>query len=353
MSERLSSGHPRLDAVLGGGLPAHAHQHRHRAARHRQDDPGAAVRVRQRDAPSARRCTCPPCPSRSRRSSATARRSTSSRRRPSGRAVFYEDLGSILNDARPGRGLSSASTSCSRSAGPASSSSTASRRSRAYADDEPSFRALPARARRPAQRRSRRTRSGSASTTRTRSPSAPEFAVADAIIALATDRTAERETRVLRVLKLRGSGFRRASTPTGSRSAGSTSSRGWPTPWRSTTTRSAATGSPRASPRSTSCSATATGPAPRPSSPARRASGKTLMGLHFVFNGARAGEPGDHRHAPGEPDPARADRCAASAGALEEPGIELMYRSPVDLYIDEWVYDLLDTVERSRRPARR
>ena len=24
-----------------------------------------------------------------------------------------------------------------------------------------------------------------------------------------------------------------------------------------------------------------------------------------------------------------------------------MYRSPVDLYIDEWVYDLLDSVERT------
>jgi circadian clock protein KaiC len=36
---------------------------------------------------------------------------------------------------------------------------------------------------------------------------APEFAVADAIIALAAKRTAERELRVLQVLKLRGSRF--------------------------------------------------------------------------------------------------------------------------------------------------
>ena len=36
---------------------------------------------------------------------------------------------------------------------------------------------------------------------------APEFAVADAIISLATTRAAERETRSLRVLKLRGSEF--------------------------------------------------------------------------------------------------------------------------------------------------
>src|SRR5207244_11546649 len=36
---------------------------------------------------------------------------------------------------------------------------------------------------------------------------APEFAVADAIIYLATPRVAERETRALRVLTLRGSAF--------------------------------------------------------------------------------------------------------------------------------------------------
>jgi circadian clock protein KaiC len=36
---------------------------------------------------------------------------------------------------------------------------------------------------------------------------APEFAVADAIVSLSTERTAEREVRAFQVLKLRGSGF--------------------------------------------------------------------------------------------------------------------------------------------------
>ena len=36
---------------------------------------------------------------------------------------------------------------------------------------------------------------------------ATEFAVADAILSLSTDRTAERETRVLQILKLRGSSY--------------------------------------------------------------------------------------------------------------------------------------------------
>ena len=43
---------------------------------------------------------------------------------------------------------------------------------------------------------------------RNQAADAPEFAVADAIIALHANRTAERELRVLQVLKLRGSGFR-------------------------------------------------------------------------------------------------------------------------------------------------
>jgi circadian clock protein KaiC len=31
----------------------------------------------------------------------------------------------------------------------------------------------------------------------------------------------------------------------------------------------------------------------------------------------------------------------------DDPAIEIMYRSPVDIYIDEWVYDLLHTVART------
>jgi circadian clock protein KaiC len=34
--------------------------------------------------------------------------------------------------------------------------------------------------------------------------------------------------------------------------------------------------------------------------------------------------------------------------SLHEPNVEVMYRSPIDIYIDEWVYDLMDTVERTK-----
>ena len=33
--------------------------------------------------------------------------------------------------------------------------------------------------------------------------------------------------------------------------------------------------------------------------------------------------------------------------SLADEGVELMYRSPVDIYVDEWVYQLLETVERT------
>jgi circadian clock protein KaiC len=75
-------------------------------------------------------------------------------------------------------------------------------------------------------------------------------------------------------------------------------------------------------------------------------SGKTLMGLHFVMNGARQGEPGVI--ATLQENPTQLERVLAGFGwSLREPNVEIMYRSPVDIYIDEWVYDLLDTIERT------
>ena len=32
---------------------------------------------------------------------------------------------------------------------------------------------------------------------------------------------------------------------------------------------------------------------------------------------------------------------------IAHPAVEVMYRSPVDIYIDEWVYELMKTVERT------
>jgi circadian clock protein KaiC len=74
-------------------------------------------------------------------------------------------------------------------------------------------------------------------------------------------------------------------------------------------------------------------------------SGKTLLGLHFLFNGARLGEPGIL--ATLQENPTQLARIAAGFGwSLEEDNVHLMYRTPVDFYLDEWVYDLLESAQR-------
>jgi circadian clock protein KaiC len=73
-------------------------------------------------------------------------------------------------------------------------------------------------------------------------------------------------------------------------------------------------------------------------------SGKTLMGLHFIFNGAQAGDPGVIASC--RRTPCSSSGSSAGGWTLQQPAVELMYRSSVDVYIDEWVYDLLETVER-------
>jgi circadian clock protein KaiC len=74
--------------------------------------------------------------------------------------------------------------------------------------------------------------------------------------------------------------------------------------------------------------------------------GKTLLALHFIFAGAGRGETGVI--ATFQENPTQLERILKGfSWSLDDPGVELMYRSPVDLYLDEWVYDLLDTVHRT------
>jgi circadian clock protein KaiC len=175
---------------------------------------------------------------------------------------------------------------------------------------------------------------------------APEFAVADAILSLSTEHTAEREMRVLQVLKLRGSGFLtgkhtyrlspagldvfpRLADPLHDASYGGDVERiscgidaldqmlsgGY---WRGSSTLIA-------------------GPS---------GAGKTLLGLHFIFDGAQRGETGVI--ATFQENPVQLERILQGfSWSLKDPGIELMYRSGVDLYLDEWVHDFLTTVQRT------
>jgi len=175
----------------------------------------------------------------------------------------------------------------------------------------------------------------------------PEFAVADAILELTAASSGQRELRSLHVRKLRGSGFKSGGhayrvTPQGLRLfprladvpaagryplGGDRISTGIPALdsmldgglWRGSSTMIA-------------------GPS---------GSGKTIMGLYFVYGGARLGEPGIIATLQENPT-----QLARMVGALNwpltDPAVEIMYRSPVDIYIDEWVHDLLRAAETSR-----
>lgn len=75
--------------------------------------------------------------------------------------------------------------------------------------------------------------------------------------------------------------------------------------------------------------------------------GKTLLGLHFVFGGAQQGEPG--LIATLQENPTQLERVVRSFGwSLADDDVEVMYRSPVDIYIDEWFYELLERIDRGR-----
>jgi circadian clock protein KaiC len=72
--------------------------------------------------------------------------------------------------------------------------------------------------------------------------------------------------------------------------------------------------------------------------------GKTLMGLHFIVAGAGSGERGIVASL--QENPTQLARVAHAFGWALDDSVTIMYRSPVDLYIDEWIYELLDMVDR-------
>jgi circadian clock protein KaiC len=172
----------------------------------------------------------------------------------------------------------------------------------------------------------------------------PEFAVADAILSLSAVQTAERETRVLQVLKLRGSSF------LSGQHTYRLSADGF-----DVFPRLADTGVEEAYDLSgmrissgikgldemlgegfwAGASTLVAGPS---------GAGKTVMGLHFLFNGAHQGE--RVLMAALQENPSQLERTARGFGwSMSDPNVELMYRSSVDLYIDEWVHHLLERAD--------
>lgn len=75
-------------------------------------------------------------------------------------------------------------------------------------------------------------------------------------------------------------------------------------------------------------------------------SGKTITGLHFIYGGAQRG--GGGVIATLQENPTQLAKTLGGLGwPLVHPAVEVMYRSPVDIYIDEWVHDLLQAVEHT------
>jgi circadian clock protein KaiC len=173
---------------------------------------------------------------------------------------------------------------------------------------------------------------------------APEFAVADGIISLASERQADLDHRVIQVLKLRGSAFLsgqhgyRLSTE-GIHVFPRLADRVDPVAYAQDAERVS-------SGISILDDALEAGFWPGASTliAGPSGSGKTLLGLHFVFKGAEMGEPG--LVAGLQENPTQLERIANGFGwSFEREDVHLMYRSPVDLYPDEWVYELLALIE--------
>jgi circadian clock protein KaiC len=171
----------------------------------------------------------------------------------------------------------------------------------------------------------------------------PEFAVADGIIEFANEPVGPRDRRVVRVHKLRGSAFRSGTHAVRITAQGL---RAWPrlvtpavTPDYRTVRERLATGIPGLDELVEAGfwrgSATlVAGPS---------GSGKTALGLHFVLEGARQGEPGMFVHF--QENPIQLANIIRGFG--RDPGPDLAagrlvlhYESPVELEVDALIQDV-------------
>jgi circadian clock protein KaiC len=172
------------------------------------------------------------------------------------------------------------------------------------------------------------------------------FAIADGIILLTTRREAERAIRHLEVLKLRGTGFMSGKhayriAHDGLHVFPRLAERLPGEPYELEPERVSsgvrAIDQMLADGYRSGTSTMIAGPS---------GSGKTIMGLHFIFNGAAAGQPGII--ATLQENATQLERIVQGFGwSLARESVELMYRSPVDLYLDEWVYELLEAIDRT------
>lgn len=174
----------------------------------------------------------------------------------------------------------------------------------------------------------------------------PEFAVADAVIDLTTKRTGERSMRYLSVRKLRGSNFASGEHSYRLSSDGLVvyprlADKQEPSNYESDNAR-LSSGIPALDEALGdgywSGSATlVAGPS---------GAGKTLMGLHFLYAGVARGEPGVL--VTFQESRTQLSRIVDSFGwSLTDPAITIVDSSPVDVHIDELVYQIIDLIEET------
>lgn len=173
---------------------------------------------------------------------------------------------------------------------------------------------------------------------------AAEFAVADAIIALDIKQLGEREQRTVQVLKLRGSAFRSGQHSYRLSAEGFNV---FPRLADELNLSSYAMGATRISsgvPALDEMLGEGFWPGASTLVVGPTGVGKTLVGLHFLFEGTRHGE--NVIHATFQENQTQLERIAGGFGwSLQDPHVSVLSSSPVDVYIDEWVYQLLDLAE--------
>jgi circadian clock protein KaiC len=168
----------------------------------------------------------------------------------------------------------------------------------------------------------------------------PEFAVADAVIGLETRRASERATRCLSVRKLRGSDFLSGDHVYRITSGGLVV---FP---RLADTRGNGDHAPIGERLSTGIAALDdaveegywSGSTTLIAGPS--GAGKTLMGLHFVYAGAERDEKSVFVTL--QENRGQLARTISRFGwSIDDPRVTIMDRSPVDIYIDELIYEVL------------
>jgi circadian clock protein KaiC len=173
---------------------------------------------------------------------------------------------------------------------------------------------------------------------------APEFAVADGIVSLETKRVNERTLRLIQVAKLRGSDFRSGRHTYRLSKDGIKVFPRLADPLKQDdyALREGRISSGIA-PLDTML-AEGYGPGSSTLVAGPSGAGKTLMGLHFIFSGAADNQPGVIASL--QENPIQMQRIARGFGwSLDNERVAVMYRSPNDVYIDEWVYELLELIE--------